>query len=279
MFDTEQIAQRSTVEQIVKTYLEAEQDIRKGCALVAQAVDTLNERLGQTGRWDKLDFGRGHHGRFEFEDPEHQILGLRRQMWRAIVERLEVRRMLSIQRSKALDDWLAKVEDEISVDNVMGFFQVYVRDLPDMLTEAVSEVYEWLRPHNSRHVTNTEYELGERVIRENCLDLFWIRHLGAPHVSEYSTPRFRALENVFSALDGKGSISKTYNGELCDAISKAKDGRGQTEYFEFRWFKNGNVHLKMRRMDLVEKFNRIAGGRRLKHDNEARKQPNGSEAA
>lgn len=278
MFESEQMAQRSTVEEIVKTYIEAERAITAGCAAVAQAVSDLNDRLGQTGMWNKFDFGRGYHGRFEFEDPSDHILGLRRQMWSAIVERLEVRRMVSIKRAKDLDDWLAKTTDEITVDNVMGFFQVYVRDLPDMLKEAVTEVYEWLRPHDSRHVTNSEYELGERVIREGCLDTWWIAHKGAPEVSHYSMPRFRALENVFSALDGKGSISKTYNGELCDAIGKAKSGRGQTEYFEFRWFKNGNVHLRMRRMDLVEKFNRIAGGKALKHDNTARKQPRKGES-
>jgi hypothetical protein len=276
--EKEQVALRSTVEQIVKTYAEAEAAIVAGCQAIAGAVDTMNDRLGQTGLWNGAHFGRANGSRFDFSDPSDQIVDLRRQMWRAIVDRLEVRRMMSIKKCKELDEWLGKVDDGITIENVFGLFKTYERDLPGMLAEAIEEVYNWLRPYNSEHKTNSEYEVGERIVLTSCLDTWWIRHNGAPQVSHWRADHFRALDNVFSALDGKGQISKSYQGELGDAISKAKDGKGQTTYFEFRWFKNGNVHLKNRRMDLVEKFNRIAGGRRLKHDNAARKQP-GKDAA
>lgn len=270
---TEKVAVRATVEQVVKTYSEAERDIRAGCAAIALAVDTLNARLGETGMWDKTSFGNDGHSRFDFDDPSDQIRAFKRQMWRTLIERLEVRRMLSIERTRKLDEWLSTTNDEITVENVMGIFTAYVAELPDILSEAVGEVYDWLRPRRSELKTNTQYELGERLVIEGCLDGWWIKHNGSPHVSSYREAFFRALDNVFAALDGKGSISKSYYGELGDAINKAKGGKGQTTYFEFRWYKNGNLHMKMRRMDLVAKFNKIAGGRRLKHDNTARRQP------
>lgn len=276
---SESIARRATVEELVRTYAEAERAILAGCAAVSGAVDQLNERLGALNIWSGARFGNTGHSRFDFADPSDQIVDLRRQIWRALVERLEVRRMMSVARAKKLDEWLAKVDEEITVDNVMGLFEVTARDLPDMLTEAVEEVYNWLRPWNSRHETNTQYEVGERVVLTGALDTWWISLKGAPHVSSYRIDYVRALENVFSALDGKGQISKTYYGELGDAIAAATSGKGQTTYFEFKWFKNGNLHLKMRRMDLVDKFNKIAGGQRLKHDNTARKQPKAGEAA
>lgn len=278
MADKDKIAMRSTVEEIVRAYNEAEKQILDACAAITRANETLNERLGQTGLWNRIEFGRGNVGRFTFSDPSDEILDLRRQLWGALMERLEVRRMLSIERTRKLDEWLKETKDEITIDAVMAIFTQYVRELPDILSEAVGEVYDWLRPRNSELVTNTQYELGERVVLEGILDSWWIKHSGAPQVSHYREAYTRALDNVFAALDGKGSISKSYRGELNDAVSKAKSGRGETEYFEFRWFKNGNLHLRMRRMDLVAKFNQLAGGRRLKHDNTARKQPS-SEAA
>lgn len=85
------------------------------------------------------------------------------------------------------------------------------------------------------------------------------------HVSYgHHDAQLRAIENVFSALDGKGSISKTHNGLLVDAINQSADGRGETDYFRFRCFKNRNLHLEFRRLDLLARFNQIAGGARLR---------------
>lgn len=75
------------------------------------------------------------------------------------------------------------------------------------------------------------------------------------------------MENVFHALDGKGSISKSHRGLLVDAIEALEwrgDGRGETELFEFRCFRNGNLHLRFKRLDLLKRFNQRAGGKRLR---------------
>jgi hypothetical protein len=78
---------------------------------------------------------------------------------------------------------------------------------------------------------------------------------------------FVALENVFTALDGKGMIAKgSWQSRLADAINTTSIdvGRGETDYFEFRCFRNRNLHLKFKRMDLVERLNQMAGGMRLR---------------
>lgn len=35
---------------------------------------------------------------------------------------------------------------------------------------------------------------------------------------------------------------------------------GKSEYFRFRVYRNGNVHLELKRMDLVAEINRRCGG-------------------
>lgn len=74
-----------------------------------------------------------------------------------------------------------------------------------------------------------------------------------------------ALEKVFLALDGKGMVTRTHHSDLYQAIVECgEDGIGETDYFAFRCFKNGNLHLTFKRPDLVRRLNQIAGGKRLR---------------
>lgn len=273
------MARRATVETIVQTYTEAERAIIAACETIDRSVETLNDKLGTMGMSSRgVSFGQHHRG-LRFDDPSDQVQDMRQQVWSTLCDRLELRRMMSIKRAKELDEWLKSTNEPITIETVTGLFRTYAEQLPDMLAEAVSEVYNFLRPSHSEHKTNTEYELGEKVVLSGWLDTWWIAHNGRPQVSHWRSDHVRALDNVFTALDGKGQISKSWQGELGETIGKTPVGKGETTYFHFRTFKNGNIHLQFKRMDLVAKFNRIAGGRRLKHDNQAKSQRhNASEA-
>lgn len=67
---------------------------------------------------------------------------------------------------------------------------------------------------------------------------------------------------MFALLDGKPGVT-THQGWLADAICAADGGIGETEYFAFKCYGNGNLHLRFKRMDLVKKLNAVAGGRNL----------------
>ena len=133
------------------------------------------------------------------------------------------------------------------------------------IEEAVREVFEFLRPRNSRYKTNTEFEIGKRVI------LFALENKwgGGFRVDHYREQNIRAIDNVFHALDGNGTI-KSHRGPLIDAIEASKDGTGETEYFRFRCFRNRNLHLEFKRLDLVAKLNAVAGGMRLRGESKDR---------
>jgi hypothetical protein len=75
-----------------------------------------------------------------------------------------------------------------------------------------------------------------------------------------------AIDGVFHVLDGKG-VMREHKGPLCRAIEASPDGRGETDYFRFRCFKNRNLHLEMKRLDLVRQLNLLATGEAmLGHD-------------
>ena len=69
---------------------------------------------------------------------------------------------------------------------------------------------------------------------------------------------------MFSALAGEGMISNNGWSDLNHAIRETQTSDGESRYFRFKCFKNGNLHLEFKRADLVEQFNRMAGGRRLR---------------
>lgn len=50
------------------------------------------------------------------------------------------------------------------------------------------------------------------------------------------------------------------------AADSAEDGKGvgETEMFAFRCFRNGNLHLRFKRLDLLKRLNEIAGGQNFR---------------
>lgn len=272
VLNNDSLAKRLTVNEAVDAYERAIRDLRDGFALVARAERLLNDTF-VLDHYGKIHIHM-HRDRVDFDAPDETTARIEKQVWAALVERLEVKRMMSIHRVKELDDAIEKGEmSPISIENVTAFATGISNALPDMLVEAVREVYNWLRPaagwHGSHYKTNQKnarFELGPKVILSGMVESGWSGKIPF-HVHYHCTDKLRALDNVFSALDGKGQISKTYYGPLADAINSSPTGRGETDYFRFKAFKNRNLHLEFKRLDLVEHFNALAGGKNLRdHD-------------
>lgn len=262
-YGEEALAKHAPISELVATYRSAAADIRSACELLSGAQERMKAafKLGNLtgfclkGRYRVLEI-----------DAEDILENLKRETWWAIVERLEIKRLLSVKRAQELDSRLRDGDlPEITEKTISDFAGFYVDHQRDMLEEAVNEVFDWLRPvpKYGRRVykTNSEFEVGAKVILENMVEPAWISH------SKFRVCRdqqLTALDNVFSMLDGKGSIAKTYNGPLHDAITASETGVGETEYFAFRCCKNKNLHLEFKRLDLLKRFNMVAGNKRLR---------------
>lgn len=259
-----ELAKRLNVVELVAEYDRCVAQMRAACEMIASAEDALNAAFCTTDDSSKMRLSSDR--RFSFDHSEDQFMALRRQVWGRIVERTEVQRMLSCARARELREWLEKGElPEVTVTNVQTMVGQFATQLPEMLAEAVKEVFDLLRPPRSIYRTNTELELGDKVVLSYWLDD--TRFGGLYHTSYRNPERFTALENVFKALDGKGQMTKGYRSDLATAINATRidgDGRGETEYFAFRCFKKGTLHIRFKRPDLVAKLNQIAGGKNLR---------------
>jgi hypothetical protein len=260
------LVEHNTVEELVRVYEKAEADIRSGFALVVCAMASLNATVA-AGKSDLyLRTRHDRQGIARFDDPDEHLVQLRRDVWRTLIERMQVRRAMSIA---AWDKLQRQVNDEdppaITADNLHDMIAQFREDIPAMLKAAVDEVFDWLRPHGGRYKTNSEFEIGERVVLTGVVSRGFGRTWGTQYNSR--DQHLIALENVFYMVAGTPRPEGGYYSDIAAAIKTIPNDQpcvGGTPMFEFRGFKNGNLHLKFRRPDLVAKLNAIAGGNRLK---------------
>lgn len=263
----DQLSARLSPAELVAVYQQADRDIRQGFALVANAMDAVNAAF-TLDKPSGISIQDGRHTYINFENPEERLKEVRRAIWRAMVERLEIRRFMSVKAWEDLTREIDKGEvPELTEAAIAAMVKQFSDAAPSMLEQAVAEVFDFLRPPRSEYKRNSEYEVPRRVALTWVIDTWYTKTFPSKCLQprHQAEQKLTALENVFTSLDGKGSTSKGYVSKLSEAIRKTESGAlGSTEYFEFRGYKNGSLHLTFLRLDLLEKFNRIAGGARLR---------------
>lgn len=265
---TTDLAPNVPIDRLVAIYQDAEAKIRQAFSQVDGALRSIGAVFEDEGKPATMCGRYGRRNDCEWDDPEPSIRELRREVWADLIERIKVRRVMSVQ---AWHDFEKQMEHDeppaITVENVRGMVAHFRATAPEMLEAAVKEVFEWLRPRwrMAEYKTNTELEIGERVILGFAVEKWCDRW----HVCHHSQQHMMALENVFRMLDGgkRQDEDGRNRSDLEAAVLSCARGdkcQGQTEYFEFKGYANRNLHLRLRRMDLVAKLNAVAGGMRLK---------------
>ena len=254
LVDFEAIAGRQTVSEFVASYGAAEKDIRDGFALVKRGLEALGEGTSLYAK---------HY--VDFDDIEEVATMLRRKAWSNIVDRLQMRRAMSVKSWEEFEKRMRTGQcPPMTVEIVEGMVRQYRQDLPAMLEASVVEIFEWLRPHDSEYKRNSEYEIGKRVIMNGIIR----RSYSTWGISSYYRQELIALENVFNLMAGKQPTERV-NGcsnleTAISAIHVSGPCEGETEHFRFRGFKKGTLHLEFRTLEHVARLNAIAGGARLK---------------
>ncbi len=269
-FDPESPEFRATASHMAKEY-------REGMEAIKKAIDEIGEQSERIykGFLPALEEEQGHakytpsnpfylsvsSGRERYSDWERIADEFKRSAWRLLVGELGIRNLMSIKQREEYERQLASGElPEIHEDAIIGMIISLGNALPRFCTDAAKEVFEFLRPSRGwggEYKTNNAFKVGRRVILT-----WWIAqgYGGCPFKVNYHKDQHAlALDSVFHLLDGKGAIREG-RGELYEAINASKTGRGETTYFRFKCFKNGNLHLEFRRLDLVKQLNGLATG-------------------
>lgn len=257
------LAIRSTVREMVAAFEVAEREIRSAFAAILAAEARVNGAFGN-GPNDQIRVAASSRWDCNFKDADRAIERIARDAWRFLVDRLELRRFMSIARTKELDEQLLRgALPPVTEESVFAFAGFYRENIGAMFDEAVVEVFNWLRHQGGEYKTNKAFEIGSRVVLDSMVKRHWMNK-GKFEVTHYREQRLTALENVFSALDGKGMIGKAHQSALRMAIEASTSGRAETDYFEARMFAKGTLHMRFKRLDLLTELNRRAGGMQLR---------------
>lgn len=187
-------------------------------------------------------------------------------IWGSLCANMNLDRIMSL---KERNDLRRRLEGqgapmgEVTLEAVLGFFNAQMQGAPSMMEAAVKEVYDFLRPRDSRKKTNSEFGVGDKVILENYLDAFYLPKIYIRY--GWNRDNIDAMYRVFSMLEGKGFTGD--NSAMWDALKDQPTGKKiVTEYFEFKGYKNGNLHVVFTKPHLVRELNRVAGGGNLRGD-------------
>jgi hypothetical protein len=274
--DDGKLARHRTVRELVGEYEIAMSIARRSFEALATAQTKLSEAFGPNHRTIYIgDANRLSYRDWSFDDDI--VNNISAQVWRALIEHLEIRRFMSVRAWQDLEKQIKENKmPPITYESVMQVMESFQANHKDLATQAVEEVFDRLRVRDSHYKTNSEYQVGRKVILAHMVELDPLRGLrgrgGFWRLHWQLDQEMTALENVFTLLDGGNPRIKNHKSDLHTAIVEAgEDGRGETKFFRFRCFKNQNLHLEFKDLELVARLNRVAGGKRLRHgENESR---------
>jgi hypothetical protein len=263
--DAHDIAPRSTVAEIVRAYERTEAAIRSSFAAIVAAGVDMSRAVGEPDDSIRVS-ATGNRGLCRFDEPDEAVDLVRREVWRTLIRRLDIQRLMAVTEWEAFTKSLEeKSPPPISEDYINGFMSRIMAGMAGMHERAVLEVFDWLRPRceeRRTHKANHVWHIGPRVVLTWQVEQAWHPgrfrlRIGNDH------QRLVAFENVFCVLDGAPKYESS-GSELGHAIAAAPNGIGETRWFKFRCFKNGNLHLEFRRPDLIARINQIAGSRAMR---------------
>lgn len=251
---------RHTIDSLVQTHDQAQQ-------LVKEALDKLEQvRLLLTSvQGDKLPILFSSHTDFQYLSPDtvkraqaDAEKGLRGQCWKHALGLVGIREIMGRGDAEKFDkQFESGTLPDFTAQNVLATLRGLSSESAELATTAIREAFDYLRPRWGDYKTNQKYKVGRRVILSGV-------SVSRGYVNHYREPDIRSIDKAFHVLDGKRP--PVYPAGLVTAIraaSLAGEATAATEYFQCKWFKNGNMHVEFLRLDLLAELNRIGAGGRM----------------
>jgi hypothetical protein len=257
--DKSELMKAANVETVCTIYADTVRDVSEAFRLLRQGQDRLRAFL----EYPHV-FPEGSSFYLHDDTAAKAIEHIRRDCWWYVFRKTQIEKLCSVHQRHEFDGMLQRGElPELTMKNVQRLLDNLRAKLPNMLEDAIREVFTFLRPNErwEQFKTNAKYQVGPRVILPYGMETLYG---GRFYLSEHRREQLQALDNVMHLLDGQGLARP--EGGLVAMIHYAGDQGGrycQTRYFEVRWFKKGTIHLVFRRQDLLDELNRRGGGEAL----------------
>lgn len=252
-----------TAEQLANVYTESTAKIRAAILTIGEECRRLKDTFGEESRYHfSLSISQSSRTHdCDEKGVEEVIHKMKLEAWAVIIEKLNIYRLMSSKRVAELREALGGGKGvsefpEILPETIRAVCEGYAMSATEFLEEAVKEEYDFWRPSKryAPYKRNSEWKLNAKIIHPYMVEVGYDRAFRAAYRSQ---SHITALDSIFHMLDGQGPV-REYKGALVTAI-ETSNGQGETTYFRFKCFKNGNLHLEFKRQDLLDLFNQIAG--------------------
>lgn len=184
--------------------------------------------------------------------------------WEYMLDALGMKNFMDATAITEFREQNKKAPPEVTMENLAATMDHLSANRVDIFDRGVINLFSKL-DHTFK--TNPSFRLDKKIIMNSVL---------GEHGFSYwrSGPdQVRDLDRIFHLLDGKPAKDQQSDAAAAVGAVRKKPATIETDYFSFRLFKNGNLHITLKRPDLVLKVNRIIAdhfGDVLGHDRKRR---------
>jgi uncharacterized Zn finger protein (UPF0148 family) len=267
------VAIRDNLENLVRWYEMANQhfikgfeEIRRGCLYMRQYDLSSAYEDRQASKdygaicGDAMSSSQGARADF--------LRKHRKDAWYTVFKQFQFDKWLdSKQQERMMRDVARDMHLPFTVENIKATLENVFLSRKKLFDESVANIFDELTsafagntnhrggggPNYSGWKTNDSYKANERLVFPYGCEVSW-----SGFRTRYGdTSRLYAdIDRILCVLDGK-PFEKCFL--IGQAIERAKAGELiHSQYFEIRCYKKGTVHLKWKRKDLLEAFNKTA---------------------
>ena len=247
-FNTDIIRQGSIQEVILKRDRAIELYYR-AMALMAEAAEVAKDASQSryaSIRFDNTDFT----GKQDY-DKEKVRQSIDRDVWLYLLGLSGLKNLMDAEAYGEFRDQLEKDPPEVTLDTLTATFRDLGAQGDELFRRGLVNVFK--RLNYRAYKTNDAFSIGKKIIVEHVMGAYGgFSHWG------HKREAISDLDRIFHILDGQEPVD--HRGDAAGLVAEAshrKEYELETEYFRFRWFKNGNMHIWLLRPDLVTKANKL----------------------
>lgn len=260
-----------TATHMAREFSEATTEIARLLGALRVQTDRLNAAF-TTDAYSRFSVDLQYQGRRHDLDDKgaaELVEAMGRSAWYVLLDALGIKNVMSVAKRKMIDEQLQRgALPPICEATILSILLGFTEQVDDFAREAAREVFDILRPQGryqgGKYATNNAFRVGRKVILPYRIEL---NYGGDGYRVDYHREQeLTAIDGVFHLLGGHG-VMRENKGPLIAAINATdKTGRGETSLFRFKCYRNRNLHLEFKDLDLVRQLNLLAVGERVLGD-------------
>lgn len=190
------------------------------------------------------------HGAQLHDDESKVRRELDDRMWRRAFDLTGFKQLMDAQAVEKFEKSLCPEPPEFTEETIRATFIDLQINAGQMFRRGVFNVFRYLSD-DYRTNAREPFRIGRKVVMTCMVRTSFGRGLCIRHGT--SSDRLNDLDRVFQTLDGKQYHSRTLESDM--NIAFAQGEIFESDFYRVKAFKNGNMHVEFKRVDLLDKVN------------------------